>query len=358
MEKRYQVFVSSTYDDLEKERQEVMRALLELDCIPAGMELFPASDDDQWSLIKKVIQESDYYIVIIGGRYGSIGPDGFSYTEMEYRYAVECGKPVSAFLHKRPDSIPSGKTEKDSDGIKRLNEFRAFAQAKMCRFWETPADLGAVVSRSLTQLIKSHPATGWVKADQVPSKSSVEEILRLRKMVEDLEAELERVKMEPPKGVGDLAQGEEEYEVNFSFSAQNSSELLDFYSEELHASSFSASWNDLFAAVAPILIAEAPEGEMKNALDHFAYDRNYLNLAEDFSERGKKIYSFSILDRDFQTIKVQFRALGLIAKSEKQRSVKDREIYWSLTPRGDLMLTQLRAIKRQQKAASSSTALE
>ena len=53
MEKKYQVFVSSTYDDLRPERQEVIQALLELDCIPAGMELFPAADDDQWTLIER-----------------------------------------------------------------------------------------------------------------------------------------------------------------------------------------------------------------------------------------------------------------------------------------------------------------
>jgi len=74
MDKRYQVFVSSTYEDLREERQEVIQALLELDCIPAGMELFPAADEDQWTLIRKVIDDCDYYIVIIAGRYGSCGP--------------------------------------------------------------------------------------------------------------------------------------------------------------------------------------------------------------------------------------------------------------------------------------------
>src|ERR1044071_8458243 len=98
MDKRYQVFVSSTYRDLQEERQEVMQALLELDCIPAGMELFPAANEDQWTLIKRVIDDCDYYIVIVAGRYGSLGPAGVSYTEMEYRYAGERGKPIIAFL--------------------------------------------------------------------------------------------------------------------------------------------------------------------------------------------------------------------------------------------------------------------
>ena len=74
MDKRYQVFVSSTYEDLQEERQEVMHALLELDCIPAGMELFPAANEDQWTLIKRVIDDCDYYLVIVGGRYGSTRP--------------------------------------------------------------------------------------------------------------------------------------------------------------------------------------------------------------------------------------------------------------------------------------------
>jgi hypothetical protein len=41
MDRRYHVFVSSTYEDLREERREVMQALLALDCIPTGMELFP-----------------------------------------------------------------------------------------------------------------------------------------------------------------------------------------------------------------------------------------------------------------------------------------------------------------------------
>ena len=41
MDKRYQVFLSSTYADLKDERQKVIQDLMEMDCIQAGMELFP-----------------------------------------------------------------------------------------------------------------------------------------------------------------------------------------------------------------------------------------------------------------------------------------------------------------------------
>src|SRR5712691_2308673 len=128
MEKRYQVFVSSTYSDLREERQQIMQALLELDCIPSGMELFPAADDDQWTLIKKVIDDCDYYVAIIAGRYGSIGKDGKSFTQMEYEYAVSRDKPVIAFLHRSPGKISVEMSEQTPEGRLGLAAFRKLAE--------------------------------------------------------------------------------------------------------------------------------------------------------------------------------------------------------------------------------------
>ena len=83
MDKHFQVFISSTFADLKEERQSVLKAVLELNHMPAGMELFPASDESAWDLIKDVIEASDYYLLIVGGRYGSTDEEGLSYTEKE-----------------------------------------------------------------------------------------------------------------------------------------------------------------------------------------------------------------------------------------------------------------------------------
>lgn len=85
MDKRYQVFVSSTYMDLVEERLEVIKALLELDCIPCGMEYFPAASEESWSYIASLIDQCDYYVVIVGGRYGSTTEEGISFTEKSTR---------------------------------------------------------------------------------------------------------------------------------------------------------------------------------------------------------------------------------------------------------------------------------
>jgi len=124
MEKRYQVFVSSTFADLQDERSRVLQTLMEMDCIPAGMELFPAADEEQWAFIKKIVDDCDYYLLIIGGRYGSISSDGVSYTEKEYDYAVSKGMKVVALLHAKPLEIPVGKSEMDSQSRVKLESFR------------------------------------------------------------------------------------------------------------------------------------------------------------------------------------------------------------------------------------------
>jgi hypothetical protein len=85
-----------------------MQALLELNCMPAGMELFPAANEEQWSWIKRVIDESDYYVVVLAGRYGSIATStSLSYTEMEYRYALETKKPKGESQHYPTHEVPS-----------------------------------------------------------------------------------------------------------------------------------------------------------------------------------------------------------------------------------------------------------
>src|SRR5262245_41813641 len=146
---RYQVFVSSTYEDLREERQQATQAILEAGCFPSGMELFPASDDTQWELIKRVIEESDYYIVIVGGRCGSIGPEGTSYTEMEYDYAVRQGTPVLGFVRSNVGEIPFDHTEKSEKGRKKLEEFRQKVLSRTCRRYSSPSELGMAVLKSL-----------------------------------------------------------------------------------------------------------------------------------------------------------------------------------------------------------------
>lgn len=349
MDKRYQVFVSSTYADLQDERQEVMQALLELDCIPAGMELFPAANEDQWTLIKKVIDDCDYYMVIIAGRYGSIGPDGLSYTEMEYRYALDSEKPVLGFVHRDPGSLAANRCESSDQGKGKLATFRELVQKKMCRMWETPADLGSQVSRSLVKLTKSSPGIGWVRGNFVPDESATEEILRLRRRVEELQSELQATRTDGPEGTSDLAQGEDKFKIRFSFFASSTEWQHD---GNAYRSSAVLEWNDIFFALSPLMIHEAVESNLAKALNALVKESAWHDLKASKQFKELNLMNFTAESDDFQTIKIQLRALGLIVKSTKSRSVKDTATYWTLTPYGDNFMTKLRAIRKPEKSSS------
>jgi hypothetical protein len=97
------------------------------------MELFPAADDAAWKVIKRFIAGCDYYIVIVGGRYGSKGPRKKSYTEMEYDYAVAEGLPVLAFLHGDPGVIPANKTEGTDEASRRSRPFGRRSKPRIMR---------------------------------------------------------------------------------------------------------------------------------------------------------------------------------------------------------------------------------
>ncbi len=79
IKKKYQVFISSTYSDLIDERAAATQCLLDNNCIPVGMEQFPASDMSQMDYIKRMLDDCDYYILILGGRYGSLDRDGVGF---------------------------------------------------------------------------------------------------------------------------------------------------------------------------------------------------------------------------------------------------------------------------------------
>ena len=161
MDKKYQVFVSSTYQDLIEERQKVIEALISKNCFPVGMEYFPAANEEQFAVIKRLIDRCDYYILILGGRYGSIEPKtGKSYTQLEYEYALEKNIPVAAFYHNNIGKLASDKVEKTEEGLAKLQGFKILVQKKLCKTWSESYELAFKVNSTLDFMFENYPRTG------------------------------------------------------------------------------------------------------------------------------------------------------------------------------------------------------
>lgn len=345
MNKRYQIFVSSTFIDLVDERLAVQRAVLELEHMPAGMELFPPSDDAAWDLIKDVISSSDYYVLIIGGRYGSTDAAGLSYTEKEYEFAHEKKLPVIPLLHKAPEALPRNKTETDGALWERLKAFRQKIEKRhTCVYWDGTDDLKSKVILGLTSSTRKYPALGWVRSNELPTETAAE-LVDLRKKVLDLERALQDSQSGPPKGAGDLAQGDDRFTLEVTFDARPAGG--DYKDDVKMASSISASWNAIFAAVAPAMIDEAVESSLEADFKKFFWRTARAQLREG-ELADHEIRDIVVKEHDVKTCFVQLRALGLIRESVKKRSVHDKGRYWILTPYGDNLMVQLRALKRPE----------
>ncbi|OOG77791.1 DUF4062 domain-containing protein [Flavobacterium sp. A45] len=333
MEIKHQVFVSSTYLDLVEERQQVIHALLELDCIPAGMELFPATDEDAWTLIKEVIDNCDYYILIIAGKYGSMNGKGVSYTEMEFDYAILTNKPIICFVHQNIEELPSIKTEKTESSQKKLLDFKTKAQTKHCKYWNSPEDLGGKVSRSMVQLKKRHPSDGWIPGKFAADEKFFRTIEDLRNKIEELEKEKFLSFETALVQHSELAQGDDVIAMKFSLRKIEKGPLLETIIE--------VSWDRIFSYVGTIMIGECTESEFLEKIRLVCWhslDPKIIGF-NDYSQIGiRHVY--------FDVIKVQLQALGLIIKGNKKRAVADKNTYWNITPFGEQYLIKVRAIRK------------
>uniref|UniRef100_E1T7F6 DUF4062 domain-containing protein n=1 Tax=Burkholderia sp. (strain CCGE1003) TaxID=640512 RepID=E1T7F6_BURSG len=172
MEKKYQVFISSTYTDMKDERQAAVMAILDAGHIPAGMELFAAADKKQMDVIEKWIDASDIFMLILGGRYGSIDPDsGKSYIQLEYEYAMRTGKPLFALYLTDPaldEKVKNqGRAVIEQDDSRAYKEFRALVTGKMCAPVGHIKDIFIQARKSIETLAKDRELDGWVRASSV-----------------------------------------------------------------------------------------------------------------------------------------------------------------------------------------------
>jgi hypothetical protein len=97
-----------------------------------------------------------------------------SYTEKEYRYAVDKGIPVAAFVIDKGatwsedhEHIDAGTAKYDKyEHLRKLDEFKKFvARDKMIRTWKDTGELQTACFGAIKGLIEKSPRSGWVRGD-------------------------------------------------------------------------------------------------------------------------------------------------------------------------------------------------
>jgi len=191
--RKLQIFLSSTYEDLIDERLAAMEAILAAGHIPAAMEQFSPGDETALERIQVWIEESDAFILILGGRYGSIEPtSGKSYVELEYEYAVQKKKPFFAIVirdeHHEQRVREFGLKVDERQHQDKYKDFKTTVAQKLCAYWNDRKDIKTAVLHKLPEWAQRTDLVGWVRADEVASPEVLNELARLSRENSELRA--------------------------------------------------------------------------------------------------------------------------------------------------------------------------
>jgi hypothetical protein len=336
---KYQIFVSSTYDDLKDERNQVIKAILEMGHIPVGMEMFSAADEEQWKLIARQIDETDYYVVIVAHRYGSM-VGGVSYTEKEYDYAVSKGVPVYGFIV--DSAVEPLAKNKDSSAAKAhaLSKFKTKAKQRPVGFWKTADDLHGKVSIALMKAFNTTPRTGWTRAVAVAGPEVSQELSRLSKENSDLRLQLEKAINQ--EAIDKHARLQSQIET---LKAIPKALRLREAGKDVWDLKVSTDLFEIFSQLAPEMMVEIS----LSAASHYL-----ANVIK--PDKGAKLTPVApIADNHMRSLFADMASLNLIEPSKKKHPVADKNDYWSLTLAGLDILKIDRAQKLELVAVNLAT---
>ena len=341
VKKKLQVFISSTYVDLIDERQSAVQAVLDSGHIPAGMELFKAGNDTQLDTIYKWIDNSDVYMLILGGRYGSVEENTKkSYTRLEYEYAIGKGIPIFSvvltdnFLQEKALLLGDDKVY-EQENVDKHNEFKQLVLSKIVRMVNDSKDIMLAIHSTLVDFLEDYDMIGWVRANDSESNVS------LLAQINELSIENKKLHESNSKLKKDIDLIQSTYESELAFEGENIN-IQGTYSERINSSppyryhdryiEKNIAWDEMFLLWAPRLTATINSTKAKGELEA---------ALKDFMGRY-----FKVNENLFQTIKIQYSALGLIKYYEARTTQGGTAEFISLTSKGSQYLIRNTAIRK------------
>jgi len=332
---KYQIFVSSTYEDLRDQREQLIKCILEMGHIPVGMEMFSAANEEQWKVIQRQIDDCDYYVLIVAHRYGSVDKD-ISFTEKEYEYAIELGIPVLAFLIDETAKWSAKFIDTDDFKRPKLLAFKEKVKTKLVSFWKNSDDLYGKAAISLGKAFAAYERPGYVRSDEIANKDVFTELTRLSTenstLRKDLETQIHERNIQKHKDEEDL--------VSVLRSTTRSIPIR-FNGEKEWNRESSLTLLQIFECIGERSLIESDELVIKQALAVFASGRVDYD-----SSNPVPLNRFAEWLSDLT-------ALELIEPSKKQHTPSDNLRYWSMTDKGKALFVNLRRIKLLQGIPTS-----
>jgi hypothetical protein len=203
MSDSFTVFVCSTFDDLEQEREGVLDAIRRVQQRHNAMEFFGARPGRPIDVCLEEVRKSDLLVVIVAHKYGSLIPGrDRSYSEAEHEEGAKLGK--QCLIYMRRDDVPVLAKDVETNAKKRklLKAWRARLQSqhtavKFADRHDLALQVAADLGRIMAEQRFGAAATETAEAKGVP-EAPLREVLKRLGETEVAEAESPTASLKPP----------------------------------------------------------------------------------------------------------------------------------------------------------------
>ena len=342
-DQRFRVFLAHDVTELGELAVDLSYELVKHQCIPMGIGMKPAVDNNHWDIIRAMIDESDAVFLVIGNSYGDLSPSGVSYVHMAYIYATTQGKPIFPFCLK----------ESESSNVRNahLEEFRKLLSSHKVRFWTVEADLRKQLLMAIRKLKSAHnlglmpiesesshvPAAVPVPGTPVSPPHQMKQIRALKRELEEAKKALATTPETPQKN-----RSKNKY-VMVSYSAK----VFSGGNFKIITDTWNMTWDSIFLAVAPHMLKPISEEKMRLVISA-ALATDVQSPIKQQHPNSHAVADIRLSSDSMNRVKIYLRGQDLI-----REVMQGRDIRWKLTESGDQHLTEL--YTNQPMASSSSS---
>lgn len=342
-DKRYQVFISATYTDLREERGMLLQTLPALGCLPTTVEAHSQSLSTMVN-IRRRIDDCDYFVLLLGSRYGSLMPSGVSYTHMEYVYAATKQKPILVLMHESPETRIEEFQEQKVEGKLKFGDFRKVLQREREHivYWRDAKDLANALHNAIPALVRRHPTVGWTRVakEGVSNPAANAELEKecelLKRRVKELELEREKWLSTPIASTEILAKGDDLFDINYRCKAYAGGNCQDVNGRTR------LSWNALLISFGSNLLQAQTEEFIATKINERLQKNALAEIQRDYP-KTHAVVDVQVSTSSFNAIKMQFRVLGFIQRVTRDN---DQKQWWQMTAVGERNLASLMSVRR------------
>jgi hypothetical protein len=340
IDKRYHVFISTTGADMQSERTVLAQTLVSQGFFSWGLEhRTPLTT----AFARRHIDDCDYFILMLGSRYGELSASGVSYLHLEYIYAVTKQKPILVLLHESPDNRLAELQEPTQDGRIKFQDFRRQLQREreMIVTYRDLRDLEMAIRHAMPQFVNRYPAQGWIRPNQAQIQQLQDENEQLRQKLINLESTRSNTLAADSGLEMPQVEGEEEFSFDYKVHAYQDGNFRELRPQR------NMRWNDLLMVLGPGFSPGAPEENFARVMNDYL-NGSALPDVRDVMPRAHAVARSQINVRAMHTIKMQLKHNGWIVpvgRDDRQR------VLWELSTTGERQLARLLAKQRLQSGA-------